>query len=290
MIGIFWLIIKVFPWPALIRLGEGLGELSFHLAKRRRTIAQKNIARCFPERSSGEQEALNKKHFRHLGAALFETGLCWWARDSQLAPLLKVEGLEHLHAARASQKGVILFLPHFTTMELTGRFLYFYQRFAVTYRPSKQALLESLWRRNRARFTTRLISGRDVRRMVRVLRNGEALWYSADQAGRPKRAVIAPFFNKPSFTLRAPCRLLEAGNAVLLPFFCYRLPENQGYCLKFFPPVDHIPGDDEVAQATHLNHLIEEMIRLAPAQYFWSHERFKYDERYLDAEGNLRAS
>ena len=290
MIGLFWLIIKALPWPALIRLGEYSGNLARQLAPKRRRIAEKNIRRCLPELSHEKQQQLLKDHFRAMGAAALEMGLGWWGSDRALATLGHIEGSEHLAAAKARGKGIIFFAPHFSTMEIAGRLMSFHQPFSATYRASKNPVIETLYQRCRLGHIQTVIPNRDVRGLIRLLNDGGILWYAADQAARPKQAVIAPLFNKPTLTLTAPARLAQLTGATLLPLYTYRLPKNEGYVLHFLPPPKDFPSGDPTQDATSLNRIIEQMIRHQPAQYFWSHERFKYDERYLDAEGKLRAS
>jgi len=51
------------------------------------------------------------------------------------------------------------------------------------------------------------------------------------------------------------------------------------------PAVDNMPSDDEVDDATRVNKIIENQLRIAPTQYMWFHRRFKtrpegYEEIY----------
>ena len=45
--------------------------------------------------------------------------------------------------------------------------------------------------------------------------------------------------------------------------------------LEFSPVIEGFPSGDDVADATRINGLVEEMIRKAPSQYLWLHKRFK---------------
>jgi KDO2-lipid IV(A) lauroyltransferase len=47
------------------------------------------------------------------------------------------------------------------------------------------------------------------------------------------------------------------------------------YHLSFSPVIDNYPSTDEVADATRVNRLLENYLRIDPTQYMWFHRRFK---------------
>ena len=73
--------------------------------------------------------------------ALMEVPLAWWITPKQLAKLVRIEGAEHLHAAIARGKGVILLTAHFTSLELAGRTLLAVAPVKFLYRPTKNEVL-----------------------------------------------------------------------------------------------------------------------------------------------------
>jgi KDO2-lipid IV(A) lauroyltransferase len=50
---------------------------------------------------------------------------------------------------------------------------------------------------------------------------------------------------------------------------------DEGYVTRFDPPWDDFPGEDDTQAATRMNAYIEAQVRQIPAQYLWSHKRFK---------------
>ena len=45
--------------------------------------------------------------------------------------------------------------------------------------------------------------------------------------------------------------------------------------MKFYPPLEDFPGTDMVAAARRMNAFIEDRVRETPAEYLWTHKRFK---------------
>jgi KDO2-lipid IV(A) lauroyltransferase len=84
-----------------------------------------------------------------------------------------------------------------------------------------------------------------------------------------------PFFNEPASTNTATSRLAKVSKAPVLMYSCYRLPGREGFRLVFSPPLADFPTDDPEADATRINAMVEDTIRIAPEQYLWIHRRFK---------------
>ncbi len=103
--GVIWLIARL-PYPLLMGLGRLLGALIRHVPSRRRGIAEANIALCFPELDAKAQAALVDAHLTDIGLMLVEFALGWMGSDRAIARIpTRVEGLEHLEAARAQGQG-----------------------------------------------------------------------------------------------------------------------------------------------------------------------------------------
>ncbi len=266
------------PWSWNLALGRGLGRLGQRFAGKRAAIARRNLARCFPEQSAEEREALLRRHFESLGMALFETGLAWWTSPARLARHLDVVGREHLDAALAGGHGVILVVAHATLMELSGRFIASllgdHPR-ALMYRPADNPVLERVLSARRRKTMGELIARDDVRDMVRRLRRGEIVWYASDQNYGGPHSVFAPFFGVLAATNPGASRLARLGRAPLLFAHTRRVDDHGRYCLVFEPGPTDFPGDSPRDDAARINAVIERWVREAPEQYLWIHRRFK---------------
>jgi len=204
-----------------------------------------------------------------------ETALCWWGREEQLRDRYLLIGEEHLTAAHARGKGVILLSAHFTTLELGGRLLALRQPFHVLYRQHKNPLFETVMQHGRARRFETAIPRDDTRRLLKCLKDNGAVWYAPDQNHGGNQSVFAPFFGIQASTLTTTSRLAGISGAAVVPFLQTRLPGDHGYLLILCPALEAFPGTDPQADATRINRLIEDAIREMPEQYLWVHRRFK---------------
>lgn len=273
-LGLVWLL-SWLPIRLQMTLGEGLGWLAGQLARNRRRIVLINLALCFPELSDRERARRANRHFRDLGAGVFETGLAWFAPDWRLRRLGQVSGIEHLQAAQAGGRGALLLTGHFTTLEIGARFLCLAGiPFHAMYRPYNNAVMDWCMHRLRELRSKRPALPRaDLRRLVRALRDGGAIWYAPDQALDRKISVYAPFFGTPVLSITATARLAQMGRAAVVPYFPAR--EGGRYHVRILPALTSFPDADDLVSATRVNRVLEDGVRLAPSQYFWVHKRFK---------------
>lgn len=274
-------VLVLLPWPVQRGLGAVIGRVAFRLAPRRREIAAKNIALCFPELSADGQRALLRRHFRSLGIGLMELGMAWWAGDDRLARFGSVEGLEHLQAISREGRPAILVAGHFTTMDLVCRLLGRQVEFDGVQRPFGYPALDRRLSAGRRRAVARLYSKFDLRGILSALAGGRIVWMAVDQAQRGTRPVIAPFFGVPAPTTGSPARLAARSGAAVLPVAGWRTDDGR-YRVRIDPPLEGFPGGDEIADAARLNAVIESQARVSPEQYYWIHRRFKTAEDYYE--------
>jgi len=263
------------PYPLLIALGGALGTLFAWLPLSFVRIARRNLELCFPEKSAAERATILRAHFRSVGIGLFETAMSWWSSDERIRKLSTLQGQEHLDAALARGRGVILLSAHFTTLEIGARSLTARGPTNVMYRPTRNEVLERFLARNRSRHAKRAIPRDDVRALITALKGNEAVWYAPDQAYRKKGAEMVPFFGIPAATNTATSRLARMTGAAVLPYFVERLPGSQGYRATIMPALDDFPSDNAAHDAQRFNELIESQARKVPEQYLWLHRRFK---------------
>ncbi len=273
--GLIWLLIHL-PVSGLLGLSRVLGKLLYHTAKRRRRIAEINIRLCFPDRDEQQHQQLVLDHFSAMVMGIFEMGMAWWVSDKRLTDILDVKGQEHLDKALTQGNGVILFSAHFSCLELAGRFysMKIPHPWSGMYRPHENPVLEHMFQRDRKRFFSQLIPREDIRSFLRRLKVNETTWYAPDQNYRKKGHVMAPFFGIPAATNPATSKLAKISGAVVIPFEYRRQPNNR-YLLQFHPALENFPTGDDLADATRINQVFEDMIHRAPEQYFWLHRRFK---------------
>lgn len=269
-------IVALLPWRVRMALGRVLGKLIETVPNARRPVATTNIALCFPELGARAQATLVDAHLRDLGLMLMEFALGWLGSDRAIGRVaVTVEGLEHLEAARAQNRGVLLVGGHFSHLELCARLVSQRIRIAGMYRKMDSPVFEWTVLRARLGYAAAMFDKDDIRGTVKYLRNGGTLWYAPDQDMRSKDNVFVPFFSVPAATITATHHLARLSGATVIPFFHRRLADGSGYVLRLAAPLNDFPSASAEADTARINTCIEQMVREAPEQYLWVHKRFK---------------
>lgn len=274
-LGFMWGVAQL-PYAAINTLGKGVGLLSYALMPSRRRIVRTNLRLAFPDYDRPTIRRLVRENFHSTAMAIFESGLAWWGSEQRLAKMYRVEGLDNLAAAQARGKGVLLLGGHYTTLEISGKFLaYHIDNLRPTYKRAHNPLFEAVMVHSRNRMLDGLIRSRDMRDILRNLKNGKVVWYAPDQDFGERASVFAPFMGIQTATLTLTARIAKSSGAPLVPFYSERLPGNQGYLIRVGPAIDEFPTGDDVRDATLVNQAIEDQVRRTPAQYLWAHRRFR---------------
>jgi KDO2-lipid IV(A) lauroyltransferase len=269
-------LIAMLPYKMLMGIGRLLGEIIERVPSPRREVAAINVALCFPELDATAQAKLVDAHLRDIGMMLIEFALGWMGSDRAVARIPVVyEGLEHLQAAHAQGRGVLLVGGHFSHLELCARLVSQRIRIAGMYRRMDNPVFEWTVLRARLGYARAMFDKDDIRGTVKYLRSGGTLWYAPDQDMRSKDNAFVPFFGVTAATIKATHHLARMSQSLVIPFFHRRLPNSQGYALRLGAPLENLPSDDADADTARVNLAIEDMVREAPEQYLWVHKRFK---------------
>ncbi len=279
-IGI-WRGILLLPYPVLTQIGCALGWLFGHLSvgKKRLKVAKRNLELAFPHLSQAEIQRLLQENQRSVGMAIIETGMAWFWSDKRIQRWSKTIGSEYLQqfSQKGEPRGILLVGVHFLTLELGARIIGLSRPGIGVYRPNDNPVFDWLQVRGRMRSNKMLLDRKDLRGMIKALKQGEMIWYAPDHDYGRKNAVFAPFFavQQAATTSGSYYLLRSVPHCAIIPFVPRRLENNKGYLLTIEPPVTLNSSESPETVATEMNHIIEHSILQACDQYMWMHRRFK---------------
>jgi KDO2-lipid IV(A) lauroyltransferase len=263
------------PFRLRMVAGALLGLATYIGGRERRYITAVNIALCFPELSEAEQQALVRRSFIDNGIGMIETATGWWRPARHFQGQLTMLGTEHLDAALAAGRGVLLLGGHYSTLDFGANLLGVRYPFGVTYRAHKNPLFDAFMLRGRISNCNGVFDRKDIRGMYRHLQQNRILWYAPDQDYGPDQAVYVPYFGHPAATLTAASRFASFNHSPVVLVRQHRDTRNKRYTLEFTSLSPPLPSSDEVFDATTINAAVERAVRQEPSQYLWMHKRFK---------------
>src|SRR5690606_17272585 len=134
-----------------------------------------------------------------------------------------------LAAANAEGRGVLLLGAHYSMLDLAGTLVINHIVASITYKPQGNPVLNFVMQQGRSRRYKNCFVSKDIRNVIRALKEGDTVWYAPDQDFGMRNSVFADFFGIPTATLTATSWIAKSGNAIVLPMTYFRREDNSGY-------------------------------------------------------------
>ncbi|CAK3609706.1 Lipid A biosynthesis lauroyltransferase [Vibrio crassostreae] len=287
--GLLALIVNVLPYRLLLLLGRSLGSLGARYGKKRVAVATRNLELAFPDKPADEVAAMVSENFKNTGMALIETGITWFWPTWRFKRILVDKDTQMLRTHKTNSKGVLLCCVHALNLEITARAMAVLGISGLgVYRPHNNPAYEFIQYRGRTQNGNRLIHRKDVKRMIRILRQGEILFYLPDHDYGRNKSVFVPFFAvEDACTTTGTSILAYTSRCALVPGSGFRNADGKYEIMADESIEDNYPQKDEKAAAAYMNSYLEKIILRAPEQWMWLHKRFKTMED-PEAERGIR--
>lgn len=279
-------LLQALPLRTVAQLGRAGGLAAWWLDGRHRRVGLRNLTMIFGrEKPPREIRALARENFRRIGenfACAVKTATLSW---EELQPHVEFAGAEHLPPAPTTGKppGSVVAIGHFGNFELyarAGQFLPQYQC-VTTYRalrePALNRLLQSLRERSGCRYYERRTQFAELKAVM--AQGGILLGLLADQhAGRS--GVRLPFLGHDSATSVAPAVFALRYRCPLHVAVCYRV-EPARWRVELGAAIPTRENDAPRCTSAimqDVNRAFEQAVRRDPANWFWVHNRWKFQK------------
>lgn len=275
--GFLAIIVNILPYAILLKLGHLVGKIGMKYGKKRVHITLRNLELAFPEKSDEERVTIVEDNFKNTGLALIETGITWFWPTWRFKRLITVKDIDVLLQHKQNKKGVLLCCVHALNLEITAR------AFAVlgvdgygAFRPHNNPAYNFIQYWGRTHNGNQLIDRKDVKKMIRILRQGERLFYLPDHDYGRNKSVFVPFFAvENACTTTGTSILAYTSKCSIVLGSGFRNASGKYEIMADISIEDNYPQKDEVAAAAYMNKYVELVILRAPSQWMWLHKRFK---------------
>lgn len=271
---IMWLL-HWLPLPILARIGEGLGNLLYLILSRRRHICMTNLRLCFPQMPDSERKKITRRHFQVYVRSVLERGILWWSSERRLRKLIHVDYAMPMSEMTGSP--TIFMCPHFVSLDVAGVAVMLESSLCSIYTTQRNKTFDKALRKGRSRFRpVKLFSRAEgVKPIIRAMKENLPFFMLPDMDFGAKDAEFVPFFGVPAATLTALPRIAAATHAKVIPVIASIRQGYDGWDVKFDQAWEDYPHTDIVSSTRFMNAYIESEILKMPAEYFWTHRRFK---------------
>lgn len=262
-------------WPqsARTRLARALGALLWWTVVPRRRITLTNLRACFPAMAEAERRRIGRSLADNIARAALDHGVLVRGSRDDVERYVHIEGLEHLLNAGGPLIGIA---PHFVGLDAGGVRLNAAVRGMAMYSKQKNPVWDAWLYAARKRFSDPVLIARqnaDLRAMLRGLKSGLPLYFLPDMDLGRESSIFVPFFGVEAATVPAVSRLARMTGARVL--MAVTEMTEDGYVLHVEAPWTDFPGASPEADTERMNREIERWVLRMPAQYLWTHKRFK---------------
>lgn len=233
----------------------------------------KNLGYTASDRSEAERRRMARRTFRNLAVTAVDLFRLPNVSPKEVRSLFEIRGLEHVNAAKARGKGIVVATAHLGPYELAAACLaaHGYTVFGMV-ENLEPAVLDAL-ASYRSATGMQLVNMKDgLRAAYRILGDGHILCLVADRAiGDTRGTVEVPFAGGRRLLPTGPAVFAQATGAALIPAFAYPNPEGKPrYVMEFFPALI-AEGRDGTERDRLMDAVVERMsaaVRRNPDHWF----------------------
>lgn len=275
--ALFYLL-SLLPWCIMYLIGDGIYVLVYYVIGYRKKVVMYNLMVAFPEKTEQQRIRIAKEFYHNFIDTFIETikllSISKKAFDKRC-----IVNAEVLNEVYATGQNVQIHTGHFFNWEfgnlgisknLNGRFI-------GVYMPLTNKNFNQLIVKLRTKFNTILISVPEFRNSFHNYNKSQyALGLVADQnPGNPMNAVWMPFFGKMAPFYNGPEKGAKRMNTAVVMMNYYKI--KRGHYKIDFSLLTTTPNDMPNGMITKkLIEFIEARVKERPANYLWSHRRWKW--------------
>lgn len=274
----FLRLFALLPWRAVQAVGAAIGWLMWKLPNRSREVTRINLAKCFPELSPAELDQRVGQSLMDIGRTLTESACAWiWPAEKSIGLVREVEGLEVLHEALASGKGVVGITSHLGNWEVLNHFYCAQCKPIIFYRPPKLKAVDELLQKQRVQLGNRVAPStkEGILSVIKEVRRGGAVGIPADPEPSLSAGVFVPFLGTLALTSKFVPGMLAGGKARGVFLHALRLPDGSGFKVILEAAPEGMYSDNVEEGVAAMSSVVERYVRTYPTQYMWSMKRFK---------------
>ena len=272
---IFFSIFKILGPAVSSNLGGKLFEFIGPIF-RSKNIIKKNLKIAMTNIGSEEITKISKLMWNNYGRVFAEYMFIKDFRFNKLGSNIQVEGQDILENLKKTNQSAIFISGHFANFELMAMHI---EKsgldLCAIYRPLNNIFINKIMERIRKKYICKNqirkgIGG--VKNLINFTKKNYSTALMIDQ--RVSEGTLSNFFNKKAYTTTMPAQLVKKFNMPIIPVYIERL-NGLKFKIKICKPL-YFEENSSIQYITdELNLILQEMVKVNPYQWIWSHNRWK---------------
>lgn len=276
--GIFYLI-SLLPWRIMYIISDCIAFLLYHVIGYRKKVVMDNLQTAFPEMTERERLGIAKKFYLQFTDNFIEVIKFLSISEKELNRRFVCD-YSVINDLYSSGKNIQLLLGHFFNWEFANlayanNVVY---PFVVVYQPIENTIFNKIFYRMRQRFGTHLVAATAFRKeFLPLSKQRFCLVLVGDQnPGKPDNAYWTPFFGKMAPFVKGPEKGAKLYNTAVV--MCNFYTVKRGYYkseIRLLTTDARSLPDGAITRK--MISFVEDSLRRHPANYLWSHRRWKHE-------------
>ena len=243
---------------------------------RSKKIIKKNLQIAIPNIDIKKINQISKLMWNNYGRVFAEYMFIKDFRINKLGSNIQVEGKEILDNLKMKNESAVFISGHFANFELMAMFLEKNGlNLCAVYRPLNNIFINQIMEKIRKKYICKNQVKKGIggmKNLINLIKQDFSVALMIDQ--RVSEGIKSKFFNKDAYTTTVPGQLVKKFNMPIIPVHIERF-DNVNFKIKIHKPI-YYASETSVENITrNLNEILEDMIRINPEQWIWSHNRWK---------------
>ena len=278
IIQFFLFIAGLIPIRAIFILSRWAIFSSFIKMKDLSKTTSTNLWLAFPELGEKEIQSLTKKSLLETLRIASELGLAWSRLPgSDLSKYIDVKGFDKVLDSLEKKRGLILFTPHLSNIEIMLNSISKDLSCMALYTPSKNQYMDQVMLEARSKMGAEMVEPNmaGVKSILNHLKQGGVVVIASDQVPNLEGGLLSEFFSTPALTMTLVSRLKLKTGAPCHSVYCLRRPRGKGFEVTYSQEIEGMDLDIQ-SSVDRMNEELEKCIMIAPEQYAWEYKRYKH--------------
>lgn len=276
---------KILPTKFTYKMFEFIGILLFYILKSRRNLAISNLKKAL---NLNEKEAYEttKKTFQSIAKTACESILIYNDKFDFEKNINEKEFIKKSFKEISKlSKGALLITAHFGNWEALSHYVakIGYPQLVIAREGNNELIETKITKPSRQKFGNILAYKHEaMSKIVKQLKNGGLVGLLPDlNSGKGANGIKSNFFGMPCYTIKSVAAIVLKYQVPVIAIFLRR--KNDGSYEPIIKKLEFTLSKDNEIDTKNIvqtcNDTIESVIRSAPEQWFWVHNRWKnYDE------------
>lgn len=283
---LFWLVypllwgISKLPFWLFYKVSDFVYFLVYHLLGYRKETVRYNLDVAFPEKSTAEKRAIERRFYSHMCDLFLEVVKSISISEQEMRKRFIFTNLDQIKKYENSGERVVVMMGHYASYEWMSSLQFYMDHTSYgVYKKIKSEPFDNLVHRSRARWNSKLIQNKLALKVITQHEKDGIIGtygFVADQSPKTgKNNHYSTFFNKqvPFFT-----GVERIAKKLDIPVMFLNVQKTgRGYYEATFEELSENPKyhpDYEITDA--FAQKLEAQIKNAPEFYLWTHKRFKH--------------